>query len=210
MKDTFFLVRGEEGWEERYEANKLILPNLQLVQGEDSIFKSMNKCKSISTTPTFVLVDGDNLLTRDAVRVLHEDRPSVWFTTNYLGISYGHGGVKILDKTPISTNGSISDITSRMGLLTIREVISVHAYDFSEFNRWKTEFKELLKLYLWGDTEILPLWLSHERIRQVMSRSVIPHVRKSSLNTLSSVVHDPEALRELYSSFSGEYTDTKL
>lgn len=205
----------ELGWEDRFIVNQQFFPNLRVVNSTGNIFQSMNHIKEIATTDLFILIDGDSFLLPECNLVHNITEPSVFYSTNQYGISYGHGGVKVLDKNPIATSGSASDITTRMKLREVKNVISFHDFMFSNFNTWKTLFKELLKLYLWGENMKLHQWLNNEVPKEVFSLDVMPFIRRSTMADLLTIVSDLPRLTSMYqesktSLFLGENTDTNL
>lgn len=175
--DVLFLHSREKGWEDRLERAREVLGDLKVIEGENTILGSFEKCFREAETDLFVMIDGDNIVFNEAREVLSQvDRPSIFKATNDFGVCYGHGGIKVLSKSldlkQVFSEGYFLDVSVHLNMETRDEVLSHHDFCFSEFNEWKSIFRELLKLHLqeennWYTKEMLASWLKSARPRAV-------------------------------------------
>lgn len=199
-KDILLLVTGEENWGFRFHnAETMLEQSVKIIRGEDTILKSFQKCAQIAATELFVLIDGDNLVHENAKEQLENcNVPTVFFSTNKYNIKYGHGGIKVLSKFAKLNLVSPIDISAKLGLEVNPTVISYHDFAFSEFNEWKTIFKELLKLFLWGNKATLRLWLEHEYPNTIFKKDVVAFLKTASLESIEKTITNVSRLKLLY------------
>lgn len=198
-KDVLFLASGEPRWQSRYELARSCYPNVQLVTGAASILDAFKRCCNRATTDLFVLIDGDNeVVPGMAGRVMAVDRPSLFLTTNPLGITYGHGGIKVLSRTTNLEFKSVLDVTAKLGLELIPEVASHHQFALDPWGEWKTIFKELLKLHMWQNAQLLNQWLAHDYPRSIFYQDVLPWFRATTIQGVLATLKDQTIMRAIY------------
>lgn len=187
-KDVLFLVFDERNWEENYVRAKTILGDVALVHGSRDIESTFKMCADLAKTEMFVLIDGDNHVHSNASMELENAvEPTVFFSTNRYGVKYGHGGIKVISKKSIFS-GLAVDVTERLSLPATTTVISTHSFDHSSFSHWKSIFKELIKLKLWGNTALLDAWLSSPIPKDVYHLDVIPFLKRASMDEVANLL----------------------
>lgn len=199
--DILFLVSTEKNWENRLlHAKEILGVQIAPVIGEDTILKSFIKCFNIATTDSFILIDGDNVLLPEAKNILlsHDGTPTIFNASNKYGLNYPHGGIKILSKSmlnyPIFNQTSILDVTTKLNLKHDPRTLSVHDFCFSEFNEWKTIYKELIKLHFTHINskpthETLMNWLENDYVKTVycqMKNDINENATLSNMSKMSS------------------------
>lgn len=200
-KDILFLVKNELNWELNFEQAKKVFGDqqVQLVHGKSTINESFQHCAEIVSSPLFVLIDGDNFVYEHAKNAVNSClAPTVFFSHNKFFVTYGHGGIKILDPAKIKSFEYASDITSKLGLKVDNTVLSFHDFAFSEFNEWKTIFKELLKLFLWGNAEYLNQWLKHDLPKQIFRIDIKRFMQTATLDSIQKTIFSESILRSIY------------
>ena len=208
-KDVLLLVTNESEWQERMLVNQGFFKTpITIVHGESTITKSLVKCAAIATTSMFVLIDGDNkIINTDTEHVLNMcNIPTVFFTTNKYGVVYGHGGIKVLNRDTIIEYPTAVDVTAKMGLSVDSRVLSYHQFEHDNFAEWRTIFKELVKLFLWGNRELLRKWLIHEKPLHVFKTDVRNFLRTATLELIQQVITSRELQYALYQQ-SSSYSD---
>ncbi len=152
MMDVIFLSSSEPNRQANYErACSVFKKTLKHVQGQDSLLSGFKEAARLSSTPLFVLIDGDNIVYDHAPEVLSQvDKPSVFQAENYLGMSYGHGGIKVLSKEQNWQDFEelALDVSYHLNLSPQTDCLSYHEFERYPMTHFKTVFKELLKLHL--------------------------------------------------------------
>lgn len=197
--DILFLVSAEKNWEARLILAESIIGNpITVVYGEDTILKSFIKCFNVASTHSFVLIDGDNLLLPEAKNVLlsHSGEPTIFNASNKYGLNYPHGGIKVLSKSmlnnPIFGQTSILDITTKLNLKHDPRTLSIHDFSFSEFNEWKTIYKELIKLHFTyinskHTHETLLNWLKTDYVKMIYAQVKNDIIENATLSNMSKM-----------------------
>lgn len=182
------LVYDELNWMENHQRAERVLGKVTVVHGVGDMVESFQKCMQAATTQLFVMIDGDNWVLDSAKNAIDAaNEPTQFFSTNQFGIKYGHGGIKVIDATaPVS--GLAVDVTERLQLPVTPVVISVHAFDYSPYSQWRTIFKELLKLHLWGNGELLGYWLKHALVQSIWTHHAQPYLMRSTIDEVSRLL----------------------
>jgi hypothetical protein len=200
IKDIIFLVTDEIDYLRRLAiAEQILDQKILLVHGEKTILDSFKKCHLVGTSDQYVLIDGDNVLLAGAKEALDSCvTPTVFYTTNEYGIIYGHGGVKVISRSSNLEFSTVVDVTAKLNLCINHSVLSIHDFGFSEFNKWKTIFKELVKLFLWGNKELLRRWLNHPVPLAIFRTDVRDFLKSATLDTIESTIKSKENLQIIY------------
>jgi hypothetical protein len=123
-----------------------------------SILESHKELASRSDTEMFVVFDADfqletELLGTEGIKPWDTDAVHLWYARNPVnGLEYGHGGPKAfncgaflnLDDTTIDVTTNASSAR----LILHKEVVGVHAFNWSALATWRTAFREAAKLAL--------------------------------------------------------------
>lgn len=188
QKDILMLVYDELNWEENHSRAEKILGRVKVVKGESSMIDSFQKCCHESTTDLFVMIDGDNYIFESSKEHLDFVKvPTQFFAVNEFGIKYGHGGIKVIDRKS-SMSGFAVDVTERLFLNVVDVALSRHDFGYSPYAQWRTIFKELIKLTMWGNDVLLNSWLSHSLPRAIMDHDVIPYLKNATIESTSSLL----------------------
>ncbi len=152
MYDIFFISYRETNAEYNWQALKRRHPNAKRIHGITGIDRIHLACNSLSTTPFFWTVDGDNLvvenldyneaITTDLIMFRAYD-PIV------IGDASSLGAVKLWRKDSfINTDMSKGDFTlNAVKTKTMSDrVLSISQYNASEFEAWRAAFRHCVKL----------------------------------------------------------------
>ena len=162
MLDVFFLSYNEPYADENYAKLKEIVPNARRVNGVKGFAAAHQECARRSFTNNFYVVDSDAIivdgfdfkfLPSKYNKWWHDEQSNyicVWSSINPINdLIYGHGGVKILPKQPLlRPNKDVVDFTTGFGLKTkvFEEVSNITAFNYDEFNTFRSAFRECAKL----------------------------------------------------------------
>ena len=95
-------------------------------------------------------LDADVYEATDRVRtLLNGPFLMLWNATNGVNsIINGHGGLKLFKRKSLQNGFTGADVTNGMGLSILMscQIASHHAFDYDEYNTWKTGFREGAKL----------------------------------------------------------------
>jgi hypothetical protein len=152
--EKFFLAYDEPNAEKNFQLAKEKIKDLKKIDTKMSIAQSHKHCANISDTNQFMLIDGDAVLLDDFnlfdVYKKTQERGYIYIfrARNPInGLEYGHGGIKIFDKTLFDDQERIDFSTSFYGRIKIVEhVLNYHAYNSTAFHAWRTAFRECVKL----------------------------------------------------------------
>jgi hypothetical protein len=172
--DVVFISYNEPNAEENWQRLLQFAPNAKRVQGVTGILNAHKAAAKIASTDMFYVVDGDawiaddwtfdfqpNLYDRDCVYVWHSKNP-------INDLHYGYGGVKLFPTALLKRTAKWgTDLTTSVGkkLKVINQVSNVTRFDTSEFDTWRSAFRECAKLALNEDIE------SERRLNQWLSSS---------------------------------------
>lgn len=199
-KDILLLVTNEVDWQTRHaRATEVLQSDIKVVYGESTILESFRKCAATATTDLYTLIDGDNLLLPNAKDVLAAcSAPTVFYTTNKFGVTYGHGGVKVVNRHSNLNFNAVVDVTAKLGLAVDHQIISYHDFGFDPFNEWKTIFKEELKLFLWGNKPLLRQWLAHPLPLAIFKADVRSFLKTATMASIQETIFSKSKLQSLY------------
>lgn len=196
LMDVIFLYSKERNWKENYgRAISVFGDKVKLLNGSvGSIKKAYELIVGSSSTHNFVMIEGDNWVYDNAIDILQVNKPSKFFTDNDYGISYEHGGIKILNTEYVSSqlknNVSILDkfeVSANFQLDQIPLAISKHKFNYDENNEWVTIAKEFIKLYYWGQFEFIERWTKNERAAEIYE-NVLEIIKESSFTSLFTFI----------------------
>jgi hypothetical protein len=170
--DVVFISYKETNAEENWQRLLKFAPNAKRVQGVPGILNAHKAAANLVTTDMFYVVDGDawiadewtfdfqpNLFDRDCVYVWHSKNP-------INDLHYGYGGVKLFPTALLKrTTKWGTDLTTSVGkkLKVIDSVSNITKFNASEFDTWRSAFRECAKLSINKDkdsSERLDRWLS--------------------------------------------------
>jgi hypothetical protein len=151
--DVFFLSYGEPNAEENFALLKQIRPNAKRVQGVDGLLAAHKECAKRSFTSHFFVVDADSVITEPSVfeyTVPSYDAQYVhlWYAKNAVNdLVYGWGGLKLFPKKLMreATQSGV-DMTTTFDLKIIPEEVSTTMFNSSEYETWRSAFRECAKL----------------------------------------------------------------
>jgi hypothetical protein len=170
--DVVFISYKEPNAEENWNRLLEFVPNAKRVQGVQGILAAHKAAANLVTTDMFYVVDGDawindgwtfdfqpNLYDRDCVYVWHSKNP-------VNDLHYGYGGVKLFPTALLKrTSRWGTDLTTSVGkkLKVIEQVSNVTKFNASEFDTWRSAFRECAKLAVSIDNDAqsrLAQWLA--------------------------------------------------
>ena len=191
MLDVFFLSYNEPYADENYAKLKELVPNARRVNGVKGFAAAHQECARRSFTNNFYVVDSDAIMVEDFnfsfTPSKHLDlwgKPEnesihIWCSINPINdLIYGHGGVKILPKRPLlCDNKDVIDFTTGFGLTTkiINKVSNITAFNYDEFNTFRSAFRECAKL----STNI-----TNEKITDTLDSKVIEAMKQEASTRL--------------------------
>ena len=162
MLDVFFLSYNEPFADEHFERLLEKAPHARRVHGVKGFFQAHKQCAKESLTYNFYVVDADALIVDDFDfeftpskfnkwwGVPESDCLCIWNSVNPINdLTYGYGGVKLLPKMPLLRNEKDTvDFTTGFGLTikTFDKVSNITAFNYDEFNTWRSAFRECAKL----------------------------------------------------------------
>ena len=158
MYDVVFVSNGELNAEANWQRLLQVEPNAQRIDGVNGIHAAYHAAGMLATQDYVYLVDADNevLPTFDFQRFVYPESfvkvPHVitWRTKNRVNsLIYGHGGITLYPTSFLrNAMGAGVDVAQGLGIpiRTVSEIASVHAFDFDEYNTWRTAFREGVKL----------------------------------------------------------------
>jgi hypothetical protein len=151
--DVFFISYEELNAEENYKRLLEKCPNAQRVMGIRGIYNAHKEAARRSKTDMFYVVDGDAYILDNfnfdyQVTVNKRNTTHIWHSLNPInGLEYGYGGVKLFPKELFSSVEPILDVATSLGPLTVVDALSCETrFNFSEFNTWKSAFREIVKI----------------------------------------------------------------
>lgn len=152
--DVVFIANGEPNAEENFNRLKQVVSDkntLHRVDNVKGIYEAHLAAANLAKTKMFYVVDADAYIVdgfhfddkhiQEKIYIYHSLNP-----LNYL--CYGYGGVKLFPKTWFSqTLDNYVDMTTSLGETTVIPMIScVTQFNTSEYNTWRSAFRECAKL----------------------------------------------------------------
>ena len=166
--DVVFTAAGELNADDNWEIVKLRYPDAHRIDDMPSIYEAYKAASEVATEDSVLIIDGDNTLLGDKLDIdtavesgdyelnrviknfLSEDFVIVWNSCNNANTNiYGHGGLKLFKTKSLQRGYTGADITNGVGsrIMISSQIASLHAFDFSEWNAWKTGYREGAKLF---------------------------------------------------------------
>ena len=163
MLDVIFLSFFEENAEENWWLLKEKVPHAQRVENISPIGAAHRECANIARTNYFYVVDGDakildsfefDFIPDPKVRWpggnFQDKYVYVWRSLNPVNnLVYGYGGVKLFPRMGV-LNHTVwkPDFATSVAeaFRPMPEISNITAFDFSEYNTWKSAFRECSKL----------------------------------------------------------------
>ena len=170
--DVIFISYDELNAEENWERLLEKAPYAKRVNGIKGIFNAHKAAAKLATTDMFFVVDGDAYLTYDwefdfNPGIFDRDCTYVWKSKNPLNnLTYGYGGVKLFTRSKVNSLKSWgTDLTLSVNkkLKVMDSVSNITRFNTSEYNTWKSAFRECAKLVRKDDIlskERLQAWLN--------------------------------------------------
>lgn len=151
--EKFFLNYDDSNAEENFAKAKSVLPTIQRLNTITSIAESHKACASKSFTDQFMVVDSDNYLLDFSLNdvydsVKEKNKIYVFRSKNPVNdLEYGHGGVKVFQRSLFVDKDVIDFTTSFNGHIRIvKKVLSIHKFNSTPFQAWRTAVRECAKL----------------------------------------------------------------
>ena len=151
--EKFFLNYDDSNAEENFVKAKTVLPTIQRLNTITSIAESHKACALKSFTDQFMVVDSDNYLLDFSLNdvydsVKEKNKIYVFRSKNPVNdLEYGHGGVKVFQRSLFVDKDVIDFTTSFNGHIHIvKKVLSIHKFNSTPFQAWRTAVRECAKL----------------------------------------------------------------
>lgn len=165
MFDVFFIYNGEINGKKNYKITKRMLNYVQTIKNSKSIKEAHLNAAFLAKTNWFFTIDADNILIeekeiKDIFLFLNDDIMKKYYyhydvcVFNSINKTnkccYGWGAVKIWNKKSLLEKKITNyvDFTTSFNLLKIEFPISIHEYNISPFDTWRSVFREYFKLNL--------------------------------------------------------------
>lgn len=158
--DVFFISYNEPNADENWNRLLKFAPNAKRVHGVKGILNAHKAAAELSDTDMFYVVDGDAWVTDDwnfsfQPSLYDRDCVHLWTSSNPVtGTNYGYGGIKLF---PTSAVKKIhrwgTDLTLSVGkkLKVFDDISNISKFNVSEFDTWRSAFRESAKLALKDD-----------------------------------------------------------
>ena len=155
MYDIVFISYQENNAEENWQKLKQRFPTAKRVHGVKGIHQAHIAAAKKCFTKMFWIVDGDADIVEDFDFTFKPDQWNketvhVWRSQNPINdMQYGYGGVKLFPRQlTINMDTSKPDMTTSISdkFCAMEEVSNITAFNTSEFETWKSAFRECAKL----------------------------------------------------------------
>lgn len=155
MYDVVFLSYKEKNADENWQRLKSMCPWAIRVHGVEGIFNAHKQAAISAFTTMFYVVDGDAYIVDGFTfnfkpNKQHRKYTHIWRCKNAVNdLVYGYGGVKLFPRKEILQRDSMStDFTTSLnnGLVIVNELSNETRFNTSEFEAWKSAFRECVKL----------------------------------------------------------------
>lgn len=171
--DVVFMSSGELNAEENWQTLLTFYPNAKRTDGAGSIYEAFLCASEISDQDLILMVDADNILLSGDLeldseynewridQVAKNKAVMLWRASNRVNtLTNGHGAIKMFSRDSLKKGFKGPDVTMGMGLeiSAVMKVASIHAFDFDEYNTWKTAFRETAKL-VYNPLPIARTWI---------------------------------------------------
>jgi len=170
--DVVFISYKEPNAEENWQRLLTFAPNAKRIAGVTGILNAHKAAAKLATTDMFYVVDGDAWLvdnwTFDFQPSLYDrDCVYVWNSINPINsLTYGYGGVKLFPTSLLKrTTKWGTDLTTSVSnkFKIIDQISNETRFNASEFDTWRSAFRECAKLAVKTDNESkhrLSKWLT--------------------------------------------------
>ena len=170
--DVVFISYGEINADENWQRVLSKAPAAKRIDGVTGILEAHQEAANLVSTDMFYVVDGDAYLddnwTFDFQPSIYDrECTHVWHSINPItGASYGYGGVKLFHTLSVKKlENWKTDLTMSVSkkLKVIETVSNITKFNTSEFNTWRSAFRECAKLFKSKDPESsarLEKWLN--------------------------------------------------
>jgi len=154
MHDIFFISYDEPEADLNWQHLSSRMPHARRVHGIKGIHNAHKRCAELSFTNMFWTVDGDTVVDDHSVfsykpPVYDTGYLHVWRSMNPVnGLAYGYGSIKLWPRRAVlGFNGTWLDFTTTVGNMKLmHEVPATTRYNTSEYESWKSAFRECIKL----------------------------------------------------------------
>lgn len=158
MYEVFFLSYDEENADRAWQGFQARVKRSKRISGIEGIMAAHAEASNRSRTPHFFVVDCDCSVIDYTVfdYIIPEwdrDYVHLWNSRNPLnGLEYGWGGIKLFPKGIFGDTMPL-DMTTSYPLKIMDKVASVSMFNMSEFETWRSAFREAVKLSVATDEE---------------------------------------------------------
>ncbi len=157
MMDIIFISYDEPNADENWKRLKEIAPHAQRIHGIKGIAQAHIEASKLVSTSHFFTVDADNLVNEnfnwEKIDDFQKDdkRIHVWRAKNSVnGLIYGYGGIKLWPTEHVENiKEYATDFTTSVathGFKIQNTVASITQFNTTEYNAWKSGFRECSKL----------------------------------------------------------------
>jgi hypothetical protein len=153
--DVVFISYNEPNAEENWRRVLKKSPKAFRVNGIKGIVNAHKCAAELVSTDMFYVVDGDAYLTDDwsfeyQPRIFDRDCVHVWSSLNPInGLEYGYGGIKLLPRQlTLDVDVNCVDMTTSIStkFKTMSKISNITAFNTSEYNTFRSAFRECAKL----------------------------------------------------------------
>lgn len=151
--DIFFLSYDESHREKNWQLLKSRFPQSRRIHGIKGIGLAHRFCASLSKTPFFFVVNGDNQILENTFSFKAPEKLKeavyTWRCLNPVnGLVYGFGGVKLFPKSAFIASPQSIDISTSLNVpyVIVHELASVTHFNSSALEAWRGAFRECVKL----------------------------------------------------------------
>jgi len=148
---SYYELNAEDNWQRVLEK----APWAKRVDGVTGIFEAHKAAGKLAKSDMFYVVDGDAYLSDDwqfdfQPNIFDRDCTYVWNSINPINnLTYGFGGVKLFNKSKIrylKSWGTDLTLSVAKKLKVIETISNITKFNTSEYNTWRTAFRECAKL----------------------------------------------------------------
>jgi len=153
--DIVFISYQESNADKNYAALKERFPHAKRINGVKGIHQAHVEAAKLCNTDMFWIVDGDASIVNSfnfdyQVPKWQRDQVFVWQSQNPINdLVYGYGGVKLFPRNEtINMDVNSTDMTTSISskFNAVDQLSNITAFNTSEFETWKSAFRECAKL----------------------------------------------------------------
>jgi hypothetical protein len=216
--DVVFISYDEPNAEENWKRLLEKAPYAKRVNGVEGILNAHKAAAELATTDMFYAVDADAWISDDWAfdfqpGLYDRDCVYVWQSANpFNDVIYGYGGVKLFPTAKVkSTVNWGTDLTLSVGkkLKVMDTVSNVTKFNTSEYNTWRSSFRECAKLAKKEDQESqerLQKWLNpdmKEKYAKWAKLGADQGVKFASENSAVNKINNYSWLKEYFRKLNG-------